>query len=490
MQDWRCSGARCVFFTERHPGFLSFRAARCFSAAAQRAMNSQLSPRNSGLLTDLYELTMAAGYFQSGFDAKATFELFVRKLPRERNYLVAAGLEQALQFLETVRFSPEDIDYLRSQRIFKHVDQDFFEYLSQFRFRGEVWAVPEGAVVFAQEPILRVTAPIIEAQVVETSLLSAINFQTTVASRAARLIAAAAGRSVVEFGARRAHGTEAGICAARAAWIAGCAGTSNVMAAKMFEIPAYGTQAHSWIMAHGNETQAFTNFLNVFPEQATLLLDTYNVKAALQEIIASKRKPAGVRLDSGDLAAQSCWVRGQLDRAGWKNVQIFASGDLEENKIADLLHRGARIDAFGVGSALVAPTDARNLSMIYKLVELEQDGKTREAVKLSESKTTFPGKKQVFRYSDKRGKWREDLIGLESENGDGAETLLAPVMRDGKRLRAAEPLNAARRRCSESMKCLPPRLLVNNPARPYPVRRSRALQNLLKQARQRVHRKV
>lgn len=453
-------------------------------------MNSQLSPRSSGLLTDLYELTMAAGYFQSGFDAKATFELFVRQLPPQRNYLVAAGLEQALQFLETVRFSAEEIDYLRGQRIFKHIDPDFFEYLSQFRFRGEVWAAPEGAVFFAQEPILRVTASIIEAQLVETSLLSTLNFQTMVASRAARLITAAAGKSVVEFGARRAHGPEAGIYAARAAWIAGCAGTSNVMAAKMFEIPAYGTQAHSWIMAHGDEAQAFASFLNVFPEQATLLLDTYDVKPALQEIIASKRKPAGVRLDSGDMAAESCWVREQLNCAGWKDVQIFASGDLDERKIAELLHRRAKIDAFGVGSALVAPTDARNLSMIYKLVELEQDGKTREAVKLSESKTTFPGKKQVFRFSDKRGKWRQDLIGLESENDNGAEPLLAPVMRDGKRLSAAEPLNAARRRCSESMKCLPPRLLVNTPARPYPVRHSRALEKLLKLARQRVHQKV
>jgi nicotinate phosphoribosyltransferase len=453
-------------------------------------MNIQLSPRSSGLLTDLYELTMAAGYFQTGFDAKATFELFVRQLPSERNYLVVAGLEQALQFLEAVRFSPEDIDYLRSQPIFKHVDRNFFEYLSQFRFGGEVWAVPEGAVVFAQEPILRVTAPIIEAQLVETSLLATINFQTMVASRAARLITAAEGKPVVEFGARRAHGPEAGIFASRAAWLAGCAGTSNVMAANMFKIPAYGTQAHSWIMAHGDETQAFASFLNVFPEQATLLLDTYNVKAALQEIIAAKRKPAGVRLDSGDMAAESRWVRDQLDRAGWKDVQIFASGDLDEKKISELLHHRARIDAFGVGSALVAPTDARNLSMIYKLVELDQGGKTREAVKLSESKTTFPGKKQVFRFADKRGKWKQDLIGLESEDGNGAATLLAPVMRNGKRLGAAEPLEAARRRCSESLKCLPRRLLVNTPAKPYPVQHSRALKKLLMQARQRVHRKV
>lgn len=450
-------------------------------------MNSQLSPRSSGLLTDLYELAMAAAYFQSGFHAKATFELFVRELPSERNYLVAAGLEQAMQFLEAVRFSAEDIDYLRSRPVLKHVGRDFFEYLSQFRFSGEVWAMPEGTVFFAQEPILRVTAPIIEAQLVETSLLSTINFQTMVASRAARLVMAAAGKPIVEFGARRAHGPEAGVFAARAAWIAGCAGTSNVMAAKAFDIPAYGTQAHSWIMAYENEAQAFASFLDVFPEQATLLLDTYNVKAALRQIIAAKRKPAGVRLDSGDMAAEGRWARDQLDRAGWNDVQIFASGDLDEKKIAELLHRRARIDAFGVGSALVAPTDARNLSMIYKLVELEQDGKTREAVKLSESKTTFPGKKQVFRFSDKRGKWKQDLIALESEKGNGAGMLLAPVMRNGKRLGAAESLGAARRRCSESLKYLPRHLLVNTPATPYPVQHSRALTMLLKQAQKRVH---
>lgn len=453
-------------------------------------MNSDLMSHTSGLLTDLYELTMAAGYFQNRFEAKATFELFVRKLPRERNYLVAAGLEQALQFLESVHFSDEDIDYLRNQPVFKHVHSGFFDYLSQFRFSGEVWAVPEGTLVFAQEPILRVTAPIIEAQLAETRLLSAINFQTMVASRATRLMNAANGKPVVEFGARRAHGAEAGIFAARAAWIAGCAGTSNVIAAKMFDIPAYGTQAHSWIMAHESEAQAFASFLDVFPEQATLLLDTYNVKKALDEIITTGRKPAGVRLDSGDMAADSRWVRKQLDHAGWKDVQIFASGDLDEKRIAQLLRHGAKIDAFGVGSALVAPTEARNLSMIYKLVELEQNGRRREAVKLSDAKATFPGKKQVFRYANKRGTWKGDLIGLEDENGEGAQELLARVMCDGKRVGPIQPLAAARRRCSESLERLPRNLLLNRPARLYPVRHSRALENLLHQARRRVQQRA
>lgn len=429
---------------------------------------------------------MAAGYFQNGFKARATFELFVRQLPPERNYLVAAGLEQALDFLQSVRFAPGEIDYLRRELVFRRVRSEFFDYLAQFRFTGDVWALPEGSIVFGNEPILRVTAPIIEGQLAETCLLSAINFQTMVASRAARLVTAAQGKPVVEFGARRAHGAEAGVFAARAAWIAGCAGTSNVVAAKMFGIPPYGTQAHSWIMAYEDEDQAFARFLDVFPERATLLLDTYNVRAALRKIIAAGRKPAGVRLDSGDMAADSRWVRSQLDRAGWSDVQIFASGDLDEKRISLLIRRGAAIDAFGVGSALVAPTDARNLSMIYKLVELEQGGKIRQAAKLSEEKATFPGRKQVFRLANARGRWKSDLIALDSENHTGAGALLLSVMRAGKRVALSEPLSAARERCAESLKRLPPRLLSIEHANPYPVRHSKQLKDLLQQVRRRV----
>lgn len=441
---------------------------------------------NSGLLTDLYELTMAAGYFQSGFQARGTFELFVRDLPPERNYLVAAGLEQALEFLEGVRFTSEDVAYLRGLDVLRHVRPEFFDYLSQFRFTGEMWAVPEGTVIFANEPILRVTAPIIEAQLAETRLLSAVNFQTMIASRAARLVTAAEGKPVVEFGARRAHGAEAGIFAARAAWIAGCAGSSNVIACQMFGIPPYGTQAHSWIMAYEDESEAFARFLDVFPERATLLLDTYNVRGALKKVIAAGRKPGGVRLDSGDMAADSRWARAQLDRVGWNDVQIFVSGDLDEKRISALLRRGAKIDAFGVGSALVAPTDARNLSMIYKLVELEIAGKIREAVKLSEQKATFPGRKQVFRFAGTKGKWKSDLIGLASETHKGAEPLLQPVMRSGKRLEPAEPLTAARRRCAESLKRFPtPILSIARGAR-YPVSHSLHLKRLLERVRHRI----
>ena len=448
-------------------------------------MNALQNCDAPGLFTDLYELTMAAGYFQNGFDARATFELFVRRLPRERNYLVAAGIEQALEFLESLSFSMDAIDFLRKQPVFRHVRQEFFDYLAKLRFTGEVWTVPEGTVVFPEEPLLRITAPIIEGQLVETRVLSSINFQTMIASRAARIVTAAAGRDVVEFGARRAHGSEAGILAARAAWIAGCAGTSNMVAAKKFGIPAYGTQAHSWIMAFESESQAFARFMDIFPEHATLLLDTYDTRAALEKIIASGRKPAGVRLDSGDMAADSRWVRRELDRAGWRDVQIFASGDLNEQKIATLLRRGAKIDAFGVGSALVAPTDTTNLSTIYKLVEVERGGKTREAAKFSEAKATYPGRKQVFRFSDARGKWKHDEIALANESSAGAP-LLVPFMRDGKRISPAEPLENARSRCAESLKKLPPRLLTLGPAQPYPLRHSKALRALMQQVRKRV----
>ncbi|HEV2617914.1 MAG TPA: nicotinate phosphoribosyltransferase [Candidatus Acidoferrales bacterium] len=452
-------------------------------------MESPSSRPYSGLRTDLYELTMAAGYFQSRFDARATFELFVRDLPPERNFLVAAGLDQALKFIENVRFAAAEIAYLRRLPIFRHVRGRFFDYLARFRFTGDVWAIPEGSLVFAGEPLLRVTAPIIEAQILETSLLSAINFQTMVASRAARLTLAAKGKPVVEFGARRAHGSDAAILAARASWIAGCEGTSNVIAGKLFDIPTYGTQAHSWIMAYEDESQAFDRFLDVFPEQATLLLDTYNVRAALRKIIARGRKPAGVRLDSGDLAADSRWVRAQLDRAGWRDVQVFASGDLDEKRISSLLRRGAKIDAFGVGSALVAPTDTRNLSMIYKLVEFERDGKVREAAKLSESKSTYPAAKQVFRFANRAGKWRKDLIALASESPNGGAPLLIPVMRDGKRIAPPEPLATARSRCIESLEQLPARLLSIQHAAPYPVRYSRPLKNLLQKVRRRIRRR-
>src|ERR1700685_1107833 len=276
---------------------------------------------HSGLLTDLYELTMAAGYLQTGFDARATFELFVRHLPAKRNYLVTAGLEQALEFLEQVHFTKDEISYLRRHPIFCNIRDEFFDYLEKFRFSGDVWAMPEGSLVFPGEPLLRVVAPIIEGQIMETYLLATLSYQTMIASKAARVVTAAQGRQIVEFGARRAHGSQASLFAARAAAIGGCEGTSNVLAGQQFGMSTYGTQAHSWGMGHEGEAEAFRNFLDAFPDDAVLLLDTYDVRHALAEIIAMGRKPAGVRLDSGDLVKDSRWVRRELDPGRWEAVK-------------------------------------------------------------------------------------------------------------------------------------------------------------------------
>ena len=446
----------------------------------------------SGLLTDLYELTMAAGYVQNRFDARATFELFVRHLPRHRNYLVAAGLEQALDFLENVRFSSEEVSYIRALPIFRHVHPDFFDYLTQFRFRGDVWAVPEGTIFFPGEPLLRVTAPIAEAQLVETSLLSILHFQTLIASKAARVTSAAAGRQVVEFGSRRAHGIEASVLAARAAFVGGCSGTSNTFAGHRFGIPVYGTQAHSWIMAHEDEAEAFSDFLNVFPEQSILLVDTYDVRAAIEKIIALGRKPGGIRLDSGDVLADSLWARQRLDGVGWNEVQIFASGDLDENRIEALLHKGARIDGFGVGTALSTSADAPSIGVIYKLVEVELGGHLRNTAKFSEDKKTYPGRKQIFRSTGGEGKFSSDIIGLEGEIFPAAAPLLVPVMRQGQRLEAsaqdaAATVRAAQQRFLTDRAHLPGSILALGKADPpFPVSYSTRLEELCEQIRQSV----
>jgi nicotinate phosphoribosyltransferase len=442
----------------------------------------------SGLLTDLYELTMAAGYLQTRFDARATFELFVRHLPKQRNYLVSAGLEQSLEFLEKVHFQPEEITFLRRHPVFRNIRDEFFDYLAKFRFTGDVWAVPEGTLVFPGEPILRVVAPIIEGQIMETYLLATISYQTMIASKAARVVTAAQGRQIVEFGARRAHGSQASLLAARAASIGGCVGTSNVLAGQLFGMDTYGTQAHSWVMAHEDESEAFSHFLDAFPDDAVLLLDTYDVRAAVKKIILMGRKPAGVRLDSGNLAKDSQWVRRELDRAGWKDVKIFASGDIDEFKIAELVKKHAAIDAFGVGAALATPGDAPHLNLIYKLVEVERGGKIREAAKLSQAKVTYPGRKQTFRYSSKSGEWECDRIALDSEPANGGAPLLVEVMRGGRRLSAAEPIGKLRSRCIEGLERLPERYRRIDRSAVYPVRYTKRLEAMLEKVRRRVRR--
>ena len=451
-----------------------------------------LSRPFSGLLTDLYELTMAAGYVQNRFEARATFELFVRTLPSHRNYLVAAGLDQALDFLESVRFSADDVAYLRAQPFFRHVHSDFYDYLSRFQFTGDVWALPEGTIFFPGEPLLRVNAPIADAQLVETSLLSILHFQTLIASKASRVTTAAAGRPVVEFGSRRAHGMEAGVLAARAAFIGGCEGTSNTYAGRRFGIPVYGTQAHSWIMAHEDEAEAFRDFLDVFPEQSTLLVDTYDVHAAIEKIIALGRRPGGVRLDSGDVLSDSLWVRKRLDQAGWNAVKIFASGELDEERIESLLRNGASMDAFGVGTALSTSSDSPNIGVIYKLVEVDTGDSVRNAAKFSQEKITYPGRKQVFRFTRDNGEFSGDVIGLDGESFPDAELLLVPVMREGKRLEASEKnpgaeMRAARDRCLAGRDRMPERTVALSQAQPaFPVCYSERLEELRDQVRQAV----
>jgi nicotinate phosphoribosyltransferase len=443
---------------------------------------------HSGLLTDLYELTMAAGYLQTGFDASATFELFVRNLPHRRNYLVAAGLEQVLDFLENVNFTREEIEFLRRHPVFRNIREPFFEYLERFHFAGEIWAMPEGTLAFPGEALVRVTAPIIEAQIMETYLLATMSFQTMIASKAARVVTAAQGRPVVEFGARRAHGSQASLLAARAASIGGCVGTSNVLAGQRFGMETYGTQAHSWVMAHADESTAFSHFLDAFPDHAVLLLDTYDVHAALKKILAMGRKPSGVRLDSGDIVKDSKWIRRELNRAGWKDVKIFASGDLDEDNMTALLNKGAQIDAFGVGTALATPGDAPHLNLVYKLVEVERDGRVHEAAKLTQAKVTYPGRKQVFRFTGARGQYIGDRIALASEAVTNAEPLLVEVMRGGKRVVKPARTLASRERCRASLAKLPERYRQLRRDVVYPVSYSERLESLLEKLKKRVGR--
>ena len=438
---------------------------------------------HSALLADLYELTMAAAYFENGFHANASFELFVRSLPPQRGYLLAAGLEQALDFLEDVRFQAQDISFLRRHSAFAHVSDAFFDYLKTFRFTGEVWAVPEGTPIFNEEPLLRVAGPIIEAQIVETFLLSTLTFQTMIASKAARVVAAAGGRGVVEFGSRRAHGPEAGVLAARAAYIGGCTGTSNASAGAHFGIPTFGTLAHSFVMAYSDEEEAFRRFQQFFPDHSVLLVDTYDTLAGIEKIIHAGLRPKSVRLDSGDLVNLSRQVRRRLDHAGLAETRIFASGDLDEFVIADLLAHGAQIDAFGVGTALSTSKDAPALGGVYKLVDVASGDGPSYRAKFSEEKITHPGRKQVFRLPNSDGSFREDVIGRESERYFEAELLLHPVMREGKRLVPSPNLVQIREHSGRELSRLPaPCRRLQNPET-YPVRFSRELEALLEDLR-------
>ncbi len=432
----------------------------------------------SALATDLYQITMMAGYHASGQDEPRTFELAVRSLPDHRRYLMAAGLEQAIEYLSHLRFTADEIAWLRTVPALTDVPATFFdEYLPAFRFTGDVWAVDEGEIVFNHEPMLRITAPAGEAQLVETALLGLITFQTSVASKAARVVTAAAGRPVLEFGSRRAHGLEAAMFAARAACLAGCASTSNVEAGRRFGLPVTGTMAHSWVMGFADEIEAFRQYMRVFGERTTLLIDTYDTVAAARRIVASGLKPAAVRLDSGDLLALSREVRQIFDSGGLATTHILVSGDLDEHRIAEFVAAGAPIDGYGVGTAISAVRDAPALGGVYKLVETTSEGTSRPTQKLSTGKRTYPGRKQVWRVTE-GGIARHDVIGLDDERGQDGRMLLSQVMRRGERVAPAVSFEEIRRRAADRLAQLPADVRGIDPGPAYPVRISPALEAL------------
>jgi nicotinate phosphoribosyltransferase len=424
----------------------------------------------SALSTDLYELTMVGGYYVTGLSDRATFDLFVRQLPPTRNYLVAAGLEQAIDFLESLHFTDEEIDYLRTVPALAGLPRAFFDdYLAGLRFTGDVSAIEEGTPVFAQEPLMRVTAPLAEAQLVETALIAEVMFPTAVASRASRVVEAAGGRGVMEFGARRAHGIDAGIRAARAAYIAGFDSSSIVEAGRRFGIPLSGTMAHSWVMAFADELSAFRAYVRVFGDRAVFILDTYDALAAARMIAASGLKPKAVRLDSGDLIAISREVRRIFDEHGLRDTAIVASGDLDELRIAEIVASGAPIDGFGVGTAISTSSDAPALSGVYKLAGIERDRRFVPVIKTSPGKRTYPGRKQVWRVF-RDGVAIEDVLALtDAVPPAGGHPLLQEVMRNGVRL-SRPPLTAIRERCRERIAQLPHDVRRLSDGRNYPVR--------------------
>ncbi len=412
-----------------------------------------VGPDNLGLLVDLYELVMADAYLREGMNDEATFDLFVRSLPPHRAFLVSAGLESALYYLERFRVDEKGIAYLRGLNLFSAA---FLDYLRAFRFSGEVWAIPEGEICFPQEPLLEVTAPRIEAQIIETFLLNTINYQVMVASKAARIVLAARGRGVVDFSPRRDHGADAAMKAARASYVAGCVGTSHVLAGKEYGLPVFGTMAHSYVMSFADELSAFRSFARDFPQNAVLLIDTYDTVQGAHHAVTVAREMRtrghrlrGVRLDSGDLAALSRQVRTIFDAAGLTDVQILLSGDLDEYRIEEVLARGAAADSFGVGTALGTSEDAPAMGGVYKLVEDRSGPK----IKLSTGKATLPGRKQVWR---QEGAVRlHDVITLREEPGPPDHApLLEQVMTDGRAVRP-ERLVEMRARCARRLAVVP-----------------------------------
>jgi nicotinate phosphoribosyltransferase len=449
-------------------------------------MKDVVDESNMGLLVDLYELTMCASYLEHGKEEEiATFDLFIRRLPVNRSYYVFAGLAHALKFLEGITFPDTAIQFLENEG-FK---DEFLEYLRKFRFTGDVSAVPEGSIVFPDEPLIRVTAPIIEAQIVETFLLNCVNLQTLIATKASRIVAAAQGRPVIDFGLRRCHGTDAGMKAARASYIAGCAGTSNVLAGYTYGIPVFGTMAHSFVQSFSEEMDAFRAFVQSFPEKSTLLIDTYDTIRGAQKAanVARELKKEfrlrGVRLDSGDLVTLSQKVRTILDQQDLMAVDIFASGDLDEYKIQELLHTNAPIDAFGVGTRMDTSSDHPYVDVIYKLSERMKNGNAIPVMKLSEDKTTLPGRKNIYRHKDSAGMCQGDVIGLQDEVID-EEPMLQSVIKHGAVIYQMPDLEEIREETRHGLLSLPDKYKHLTQAVKYPVTLSQGLQKLIEYVKQ------
>lgn len=441
------------------------------------------------LVTDLYELTMAQAFHADGHHERtAVFDLYVRSLPETRGFLVAAGLEQALAYLRDLRFHPPALEFLGDSG---HFRREFLDYLEKFRFTGDVHALPEGTAYFPPVPMMRVTAPIVEAQILETYLLTTLTFQTVIASKAARIVEAARGRSVVDFSPRRDHGPQAGLLAARASYIGGCEATSNVLANDLFDIPMTGTMAHSYVMFHRDEETAFRSFARGYPADPTLLIDTYDtVEGArtalkvLPEIREMGRELRAVRLDSGDLHALSIQVRKVLDDGGAESTRIFASGGLDEWKIDELVRRGAQIDGFGVGTELGTSGDAPSLDSAYKIVACENDnGHIVPVIKLSTGKVTLPGPKQAWRRRRPDGTFGGEIIGSEDENLDG-EPLLRRYIADGEPTAELPSLSDVRTRVAEQVATLPQGVRRLRDPEAYPVEVSPALRRRLEELRE------
>lgn len=455
-----------------------------FDASLYPAMNERLDvadPARSVLLTDLYQLAMLDAYLAESMNETAVFELFIRRLPTNRAFLIAAGLEQALDYLENLHFSDEELGWLGSCGKFS---DKLVDALETFRFTGDVHAMPEGTVVFANEPLLRVTAPMLEAQLVESRLVNIIHLQTVLASKAARIVLTA-GRDklLVDFGMRRAHGCEAALFAARASYIAGFTGTATVLADKLYGIPSYGTMAHSFVQAHDSEAQAFVNFARAHPDNAILLIDTYDTEVGARKVvdIAPGLRAEGitikaVRLDSGDLAQHAHRVRAILDEGGCEEIRIFCSGNLDEFRIRELLEAKAPVDGFGVGTHLDVSIDAPSIDCVYKLEEYA--GRARR--KRSPGKATWPGRKQVFRSYKDGGIMAGDMLTLE-DDAQGGKPLLATMMQGGTRLQRSPALTTVRERAASELASLPKRLRGLEPSGSYRIEVSQPLRELTRE---------